>query len=1041
MIRFRWMAVLVAALALLPDAVEAQERGTVTGVVTAQETQQPLQGAQVRIAGTTLGTITNQQGRFVITNVPAGARTVQVTFIGYRSATQEVAVTAGGSASVNLTLATDVLGLDELVVVGYGVERRRAVAGAVSSMRAAVVEDLPTPTIDNALQGRLAGVQVTQNSGNPGSAITVRVRGSSSISAGNQPLYVIDGVPLTQGNFSLLGYGGQTIDALSDLNPNEIESIEVLKDASAAAIYGSRASNGVILITTRRGRTDRAEINFNSYYGSQRMWRMPEFLNTEQYVQVYQEGRAARGLTPGISFRDDNLTTPREADRNVSTNWIDEVLRSAPILNVDGSIRGGTERTRYFVSGSAFDQTGMVLGFGYERLNGRLNLDYTPFDRLTLGTNISLARGLVERSRGDNTIYGPFANAIANPPWRSVYLDDGSYNLGTEYSNPVALALENEGQENSLRVLGNTFASYTLTPGISLRGSLGLDQYTLRSRRYDSPIVGPYTGSGGAGWAANSYVTKVTYEGTANYNHLFGERHNISGVVGSSLENNVEEYNWVEGQSFPTEFFRYLTSAAQITAGSSSLTRWSLLSFFGRMTYSMDDRYIATFNLRTDGSSRFGDDNRFGTFPSASLLWRVSEEPFMQAQGVFDDFAVRVSYGRTGNQQGLGNFASRGLFGGGFNYDDQPGIAPSQLANPALRWESTDQFNVGTDLAFLNNRLAFGVDYYQKDTRDLLVARPVPRTTGFSSIWSNVGSMENHGIEFTARAALAQAPGTGFNWTADFNISRNRNRVTALLNNEPINSGFASRIEVGQPLGAFYGYVTDGLFQQGEPICLSRAGETAAQRNARCAADGLAFQSSLTAPGDIRFRDLNGDGVITDADRTIIGSPWPEWEGGLTNSLSYGGVDLTAFLQFSQGNQIFNSMRTYTDQYGSFWDNHSSRALDRWTPQNTNTVEPRAIWGDPNLNTRNSDRFVEDGSYLRLKNVVVGYTVPERFATNVGLRRMRVYLQGQNLLTFTSYSGFDPEVNYAGDTAVTRGTDFYTMPQARTVTAGFNIGF
>jgi TonB-dependent starch-binding outer membrane protein SusC len=1023
MSRLRWLTALFVAAAILPAYASAQERGTITGQVVSQESMQPLQGAQVRVAGTTLGTLTNAQGRFLIPNVPVGTRAVQVTFIGYRQASVEVAVREGATAEANVEMVIDVLGLDELVVIGYGVERRRAVTGAVGSMRAEAVEDLPTPTIDNALQGRIAGVQVTQNSGNPGAAISVRVRGSSSISAGNQPLYVIDGLPLNQGNFSQLGYGGQTIDALSDLNPNEIESIEVLKDASAAAIYGSRASNGVVLITTRRGRTDRAEINFNSYYGTQSDWRRPQFLNTEQYVAVYQEGRAAAGLTPGISFRDDELTTPREATRGVSTDWIDEVFRTAPIASLDGSIRGGTERTRYYVAGSSFSQDGIVQGFGYERLNGRLNLDYTPFDRLTLGTNVSLARGLTLRSRGDNTIYGPFANAIANAPWRPVRNEDGSYNLATEYANPVALALENEGEERSNRVLGNTFATYTLNPAITLRGSVGLDQYTLRSRRYDSPIVGPATGSGGAGTSANSYVTKVTYEGTANYNHLFGDRHNLSGVVGASYEDNAEEHSWVEGQSFPTEFFRYLTSAAQITGGSSSLTSWALLSAFGRMTYSYDDRYIATINLRTDGSSRFGEENRFGTFPSASLLWRVGEEAFMQDQGLFSDLALRVSYGRTGNQQNIGNFASRGLFGGGFNYADQPGIAPSQLANPALRWETTDQFNVGTDMAFLNDRLSFGLDYYVKNTRDLLVARPVPRSTGFNSIWSNVGSMENRGIELTTRAVWAQAPGTGFSWSTDLNLSRNRNRVTSLLNDEPINQGFASRVEVGQPLGVFYGYVTDGIFRSQAEV------------------DAHARQSNGTRAGDIRFRDLDNDGVITDQDRTVIGSPWPELEGGMTNTLSFRGFDMTAFLQFSYGNDILNATRFYTDQFGSYWDNHTTRALDRWTPENPDATEPRAVWGDPNQNTRTSDRFIEDGSYLRLKNLVMGYTLPEQFAGNLGLRRMRVYLQGQNLLTFTNYSGFDPEVNYAGESAVTRGTDFYTLPQARTITAGFNIGF
>lgn len=1034
-----WVVAALVAATLVPGRAIAQETGTIMGVVTSQETQQPVQGAQIRVVGTTIGTLTNAQGRFMITNVPYGEQSVQVIFIGYRQVTEEVTVGAT-PAEVTIQLETDVLGLDELVVVGYGVERRRAVTGAVGSMRSTAIEDLPTPSIDNALQGRLAGVQVSQNSGNPGSAISVRVRGSSSISAGNQPLYVVDGLPLTQGNFSLLDdlYGGQGIDALADLNPDEIESIEVLKDASAAAIYGSRASNGVVLITTRRGLADRAEVSLNTYYGSQAAWRQLPMLNTAQYMEVYREGLAAGGLEGAIGCIGEDAWY-WEVDCSVNTNWQDQVLRSAPISNVDGSIRGGTDRVRYYVSGSSFNQEGIVRGFGYERLAGRVNLDYTPFDRLTVGTNISLTQAATQRHRGDNTIFGPFANAIANPPFEAPYDSAGEYSL-TWYANPVALSLESGGEEKSIRILGNTFATYQLLPWLTGRVSAGVDQYTLRSRYYDSPVVGPYTGSGGAGWAGNSYATKGTFEGTLNYNHIFGGVHSLSGVVGSSYESNVEEFNWVEGQGFPTTDFRYITSAAQITDGSSSLTEWALLSFFGRATYSYDDRYVATLNLRTDGSSRFGEDNRYGTFPSGSLLWRVSDEAFMEDQGLFSQLALRVSYGRTGNQQQIGNFASRALFGGGYNYLDLPGIAPSQLSNPALRWETTDQFNVGTDLAFLGDRLAFTVDYYRKNTDDLLVQRPVPRTTGFTSIWSNVGSVRNTGIELSTRAVLASAPGDGFNWTADFNVSRNRNEVTALYENEPINAGFASRVEVGQPIGAFFGYVTDGLFRDVSEICRTLPGEGAAERNARCAAHGLAFQSADTELGDIRFVDTNGDGVITADDRQIIGSPWPDFEGGFTNSMSYRGVDLTAFLQFSYGNDIYNGMRGYTDQYGSGFDNHSTRALDRWTPGNPDGSEPRAVHGDPNGNTRTSDRFIEDGSYARLKNVVLGYTLPEELTQRLGMRRIRAYVQGQNLLTWTNYSGLDPEVNFSGDTAITRGTDFYTLPQARTFTFGFNLG-
>lgn len=1047
MSRFRWLAVLLLSLGVLPGMAAAQERGSVTGQVVAGDTQQPLQGVDVSIPSLGIGTMTDERGRFLLNNVPHGEHTIQFAFIGYSLATQTVTVGAQ-MASLTVTLETDPLRLDELVVIGYGQERRRNVAGASASLQQEQVEELPITSVNQALQGRVTGVQVVQNSGTPGAAMTVRVRGSSSISGGNEPLYVIDGVPMNQGNFSSLNmsFGGQDIDAISDLNPNEIERIDILKDASAAAIYGSRASNGVVLITTKRGVTDRAEITFGGYYGWQSAWKTVDFLNTEQYMDVYNDGLTNRfgpatdyGLDDWFGFEGDG-TFDWAVAPGVDTNWLDEVMQTAPISNMEASVRGGTEAVRYYVSGSLLKQDGVVEPMGYERLNGRVNLDYNPFSRLLLGTNVSLARSVTDRARSDNTIYSPWANAIANPPIFPVYDEDGNY-TETIYLNPVGMAKEAEAEERGTRIIGNAFAQYQLTDWLNVRGSLGLDNLNMRSRSYDSPTFGPWASSGGAAQAGTTYANKVTYEGTASFNRRFSDVHDVSGVLGSSYEDNAEEWSYVQGTQFPTEYFKYITSAATIQTGSSTRSDHSLLSFFGRLSYTFADRITTTFNIRRDGSSRFGADNRYGTFPSASVLWRIGDEAFMQDQDILSNLALRASYGITGNQQQLGNFAARGLFGGGENYNDLPGIAPSQLANPELRWEKTSQLNLGTDFSVLSNRVGITFDYYQKKTDDLLVARPVPLTTGFESIWSNVGSMENKGFELAANLILVQGDDQGFNWSTTVNLSRNRNEVTALYNDQPINSGFVSRVEVGKPLGFFFGHRMEGIFQSETEICRTLAGETSDARNARCAAAGLAYQASGTAPGDIRFADLNGDGVINDDDRTDIGSPWPDFEGGITNNLAFRGFDVSAFVQFSKGNEIYNANRIYTDQYGSYYDNHTTRALDRWTPDNTDTNEPRAVWGDPNSNTRDSDRFVEDGSYIRLKNLVVGYTLPGSLAERLGARTARIYFQGQNLLTGTDYSGFDPEVNYNGQTAVTRGTDFYTLPQPRTVTIGFNLGF
>jgi TonB-linked SusC/RagA family outer membrane protein len=1040
-----FVALFVAAF--VPAAGAAQERGSITGTVVAEGTGQPLPGVEVTIPALRISQATDERGRFLLVNVPRGTHVLRFNYIGYRQATREVTVGAT-TAEIRIELAPDPLLLDELVVIGYGEQRRRNVAGAVASLRPeAVAREIPATSVNEILRGRVSGVQVVQNSGTPGSSVTVRVRGSSSIGGGNDPLYVIDGVPMTQGNPSALNmsFGGQGIDAINDLSPHEIESIEILKDASAAAIFGSRASNGVVLITTRRGTTGRPEITFGAYYGTQRVWRGIDLLNADQYMEIYNEGLTAR-FGPASAHGFDAYFGRRgqgrfetEVEPGVDTDWLGEVLRTAPISSMDASVRGGVDRVRYFVSGSALTQEGTVRAMGYNRLNGRINLDYVPMDRLTLGTNVALTHSVTNRARNDNTIFGAFANALAAPPTQPVFNQDGTYFPTEPYLNPVGMLYEAEAEERGLRVLGNSFARMELGTWLNARASVGLDQLIMRSRSYDSPTFGPWAASGGAGQAGNTFINKLTLEGTLNYNRMFGGEHEISGVAGTSFEDNVTEWSFVQGTNFPSEHFKYLTSAANIRAGSSERHDWTLLSYFGRLSYTFRERVTTTFNIRHDGSSRFGAANRFGTFPSASVLYRIGDEDFMRWQGIVRNLALRASYGLTGNQQALGNFAARGLFAGGANYMDQPGIAPAQLANPELRWEKTSQLNLGTDFSVLDDRLSFTIDWYDKVTDDLLVSRPVPRTTGFTTIWSNVGSMHNRGIEAAVTAQLLQGGARGLNWNSTLTVSRNRNEVTALFNDQPFMGGFISRVEVGFPLGYFWGFRTAGIFQSWEEV-RNHARQTV-HANPRRA----------TSPGDIRFVDLRGrdasgklvdipDGVINDDDRTYLGSPWPDYEGGWSNSLSFRNFDLTAFVQFSQGGQIYNANRIFMDQYGSGGDNHTTRALRRWTPENPNTDEPRAVWGDPNRNTRPSDRFIEDGSYVRLKNLVVGFRLPDALAARAGFRTARIYLQGQNLLTSTRYSGLDPEVNFAGNAAVLRGTDFYTLPQARTITVGINVG-
>lgn len=1042
---------LVAALTVaLAPVVALAQGGTIRGTVTEQGSGNALQGVQVSVVGTNLTVVTNQEGRFVINNAPAGQRTLRAARIGFTAGTR--AVTVGAQpVDVTFTLSPDVLGLDELVVIGYGqTERRNAAGGAIASIRPAeVAQDLPTPTISEVLQGRVAGVQVQQNSGTPGAAISVRVRGASSISAGNEPLYVIDGVPAIQGDFSAFGaatLGGQSVDALADLNPNEIESIEVLKDASAAAIYGSRASNGVVLITTRRGRAaERPEIRFNAWYADQRPWRIPEFTNAAQYLELYNEAWENDGYADAtyptlFHFYNDAYGYNLDPSGATDTDWLDEVINPAGMASLFGSISGGTERTRYFVSGSRLQQDGIVAPQAYERLNGRLNLDYSVNDKLTLGTSIGLTRSDNDRSASDNNIYSPFANAIASAPIERVRYENGDLYPGDIYVNPVYLR-ENQVEERGLRVLANAFANYQLTDWLSARLNTGVDQYNNRSYLYNTPDVAPGAPTG-TGITGNSYASKVLAEGTLNWDLDINDENSFTGVVGASYEDNDSEFNFVSGSGFSTDQFRFLNSAAVINGGGDGPTEYNLGSFFGRATHTWADRVTTTLNFRADGSTRFGEANRWGFFPSASVLFRPGLSGLPGGGTTFSDLALRASYGLTGNQEGLGDFASLGLFTGGAAYGDRGGIAPQQLPNPNLSWEKTTQLNIGGDLGLFDDRLGVSFDWYRKNTTDLLLARPLPRATGFAGVTENIGAMTNTGMELALRAQLVRnsAP-NGLSWTTEFNVSSNRNKVTELYNGEPIPLGLSSsvRIEEDEPLGYFYGYVAEGLFRDQADICLGQQGESSANRNARCAAAGLAFQNAGTSLGDYRFSDINGDGIINSLDRTKIGSPWPDFQGGWSNNLRFQGVDLTAFFQFSQGNETFNGMRFYYDN-PSTGDNLRTYALDRYSADNPDGTHPRVTLDDANTNARASSAFVEDGSYVRLKNVVLGYTLPTRISGRIGFNSLRVYAQGQNLATWTDYSGFDPEVNYAGNDPVTRGYDFYTLPQTRTISIGVDVG-
>ncbi|MBJ6145215.1 TonB-dependent receptor [Siccationidurans sp. BT559] len=1048
----------------------AQSR-TVTGRVTDQKTGEGLPGATVLLKGTTTGVSTSVDGRFTL-NVPETGGTLVISSLGM--ATQEVAI--GSRTNIDLVLTADNKELSEVIVTGYGQQlERREVTGAIASVSSAQYKDQPVIGVDQALQGRAAGVQVTQNSGTPGSGISVRVRGAASINGSNEPLYVVDGLPVVTGNTTQLGSGNQLTNGLNDLNPNDIESIEVLKDAAAAAIYGSRASNGVVLITTKRGKSGKARVDVDYYTGAQSVWKRPEVLNGEQQTQLFLEAAANRfpanaagnyvtnqgpagnpfafrtnaelaaylygvrntsGTGGLVSYVDASPATYRPLSQfqnpstATSTNWSNEVLRTAPISNYGLTFSGGNDATRYRLALNYFDQQGTIVGSGFSRGSMRLSVDSKLSDKVRMGTSVGLTRSTNNRINNDNSIYGVLTTARLYSADLPIYNTNGTYFKIGSLENPVAAANEPFIRSVNNRLIGSQFIEFEFIKNLRYRASFGLDFTYGRDDRFYSTLTNPGAAVRGEATLATLQDLNYNHISSLNYSKTFGDDHSLNALFVAEYQRDSYSDSYSQATSFPSNAIRELSAGATKVSATSTSTGNALFGLLAKVDYAYKGRYLASASVRRDQSSRFGADNQVGYFPSGSLGWRVIDESFLKDQTVLSELKLRGSYGETGNQP-TGNFGSRGLISPGANYLTQGGLSLTQLANPNLKWERTRQTNVGFDLGFLENRLYVSVDLYKRKTDDLLLTQRLTSDTGFTGYSANVGNLENKGLEVALTTINLRNEGTGFNWETNFNISFNRNKVTKLSDPSVTGtpSGFASRLIVDQPLGAFYGYRVDGIFQTQEEInALNRTSST-----------GI-YQAALTRPGDIKFRDLNNDGRITADDQEIIGNAQPKFFGGITNTLRYMNFDLSVLFQYNVGNKIYNSAASNTQGMSTDYGQDAA-VLNRWTPTNTNTNIPRAVYGDPNTNARNSDRFLEDGSYGRFKTVTLGYTFTSGFITRAHIRSLRVYAQAQNLVTFTKYSGLDPEVSSFSGNNTALGTDFFTFPQARTITGGITLGF
>ncbi len=1031
---------LLGALLLLVPAVAQAQVGTVQGVVTERGTGITVPGVNVTLEGTTIGTATDLEGRYEF-SAPVGTYTLVVSAIGYKRYTQPVTITESGTVTANAVIEQDVLGLDDVVVTGYGTTERRAVSTSISSVDGNEIRDLPPTSTDAVLQGRVAGVTVLRSSGTPGGGVSVRVRGATSISGSNQPLYVVDGVPVNSSSLSSLGAGNQGLNALSTIDPSDIASIEVLKDAAATAIYGTRAANGVVLVTTRRGQAGSTDIEFESSLGSASFDLDPNRLTGPEYIAIRNEARV-NTYGPGSAARP-SATYYGLPDTMRTNNAWDAITQTGLVQNYRLAISGGTQRTKYRVSGGYSDEEGALIKAGFRRLNGLVNVDHRWADKGTLFAKASYNRGISLRVGNDNYIYGVLTNGLLSNPAEPLYLANGQYNPAAgPFSNPVAEA-NKDFTATDTKFLGNVGITYELLPNLSGRLEAGLDRYDLDESRF-SPSTSSQGSPNGARAQSINLFQNWILTGTVNYRNLFKGVHSISSLAGVSTERRDVKFNFLSGVDFFSDEIYALDIAGTLDAGSST-TASGLRSFFTTSEYAYNNKYLATFTLRVDQSSRFGADNRTAVFPAFSLGWNAQQEPFLQRVSWIDLFKIRGSYGTTGQQE-IGDFNARALYASGSNYNLVPGLTTSQLGNVTLSWERTTQGNLGLDYGFLSNRIGGTIELYSKRTNDLLRSQPLPNSTGYGGRVANIGEISNKGIEFLLTTRNLET--RNFSWETSFNIARNTNEVVELVDGDgdgigdPIDQGFASRIAEGEPLGSFYGWVTDGLFQSQDQICLDATGVS-------CLANGTAFQKTGTALGDRRFQDIgsldeNGqfipvpDGIVDDADRRFIGDANPDFFGGVTNTFRLYGVELSAFLQFSQGNDVLNSTAQFNQQIGQTFGT-ARQALDRWTPDNTDTDIPRATITDPNDNDRDSDYFVEDASYIRLKTLSVAYTIPVRYTQVVGIRNMRLFFVGENLWTSTKYSGLDPEVSTFDRSNSSFGTDFFTYPQAKRFTLGARV--
>ena len=991
--RLRMMVCLIGML--LPMCMFAQQI-TVQGVVKDQ-TGETVIGASVMEKGTTNGTITGIDGDFSLNMSPNG--TLVVSFVGYK--TQEVQVK--GQKQLQVVLSEDAEMLDEVVVIGYGTMKKSDLTGAVSSIGNKDIKDSPVSNLGQAIQGKISGVQIV-DAGKPGDNVSIKIRGLGSIN-NCDPLVVIDGVPTDLG--------------LSSLNMADVERLDVLKDASATAIYGSRGANGVVMITTKRGTEGKGKLAVSANYSFQNATNVPSLLNAAQYAELSNDMMVNSGRNP-------NPEWANPSELGAGTDWMDELLRTGVMQNYTVSYSGGNEKSHYYVSGGFLDQSGIVKSVNYRRFTFQSNSDAQVLKWLKFSNNITF---IVDTKKSGSYNIGDALKALPIYPVKN---EDGSWSGPDGNSewygstrNPIGPTELNKSQTDGYNFLANLTAELTFTKWLKFKSTFGydakfwfIDNFTPKYNWKPTPTEET------SRYKSDNKSFTYLWDNYFLFDHTFAEKHRVGLMAGMSAQWNTNDYLNAQKNVFMFDNVHEMDNGEEMYAIGGNETEWALLSYMARVNYSYEDRYLLTATIRRDGSSRFGKKHRWGTFPSVSVAWRASQEKWFPKNDYINDLKVRAGYGVTGSQASVGNYSylasyNTSVYPFGISSGNQTALVSSTLANPYIHWEEVAQTNIGFDASLFNSRVMFSFDAYLKETRDMLVKASIPITSGFedtTTTYTNAGKVRNQGIEMSLHTINLTGE---LGWETNLTATYNKNKIKDLNSDVPyyinqINNSYVTMLAKDYPINVFYGYVTDGIFQN-----QSEVNTHAVQPGAE--------------PGDIRFRDLNNDGVINDSDRTVIGNPNPSWLFSMNNSLSYKGFELSVFLQGIAGNKIYNANNIDNTGMAAAY-NQTTDVLKRWQGEGTSNSMPRAVFGDPNQNTRVSDRFVENGSYLRLKNITLSYTFPKQWLQKTQIENARLSLSCENVATITGYSGFDPEVGI-------NGIDQNRYPISRTFSLGLNFNF